>query len=74
MLFQDICAFIESNLHTLTPTRPIIIPLAQIVITIDDFNHASNYQSLGEILSDPAKMELVVADLALVAGEMWSIR
>lgn len=73
MLFQDICAFIESNLHTLTPTRPLIIPQVHIAITVDDFNHASNYQTLGEVLSDPAKMEMVVTELALVAGEMWGI-
>jgi hypothetical protein len=65
--------YIESHLHELTPTRPITVPLTNVTITIDDFNKASGWRTLGEVLADPALTELVVADLTIIANEMWRI-
>jgi len=69
MLFQDICKHIESHLHELALSRPIIIPLTNITITVDDFNRVAQYHTLGEVLANPAMTELVCADLAIIANE-----
>lgn len=74
MLFQDICNHIENHLHELTPTRPLIIPMANAIITTEDFSEVAGSQTLGEVLSDPAKTELVTGELALIAGERWCVK
>lgn len=73
MLFQDICICIENHLHELALSRPIIIAngifISNVTITVDDFSNVAGWNSLGDVLSQPRLMELVVADLAIIANE-----
>jgi hypothetical protein len=72
MLFQNICEHIENHLHELTPTRPLILPLTNVIITVADFEQASAWE-LRDVLASRALTELVVADLAIIANERLAI-
>jgi hypothetical protein len=77
MLFQDILTCIESHLHELALSRPIIIAngifISNVTITVDDFSSVAGWNSLGDVLTNPALTELVVADLAIIANERLRI-
>lgn len=59
--------FIKANLHQLTPTRPLIVPMTNITITSADFDHVAEGSRLGEILSCTADMHWVSLRLAIIA-------
>lgn len=63
----EIARFIISNLHTLTETRPLIVPRSDMTITRADFERVADGMTLGEALSSPADMEWIAFRLALVA-------
>ena len=68
-----IAEYIQAHLHELSECRPIRIPLSNLIVTVDDFNHVANGMSLGAVLASAATTAQVVADLEILATAMWLI-
>jgi len=62
---------IADQLHTLTAFRPIEIKWAGITITHADCMIASNGERLGDVLSDPIKLNHVLDELDQIANRRW---
>lgn len=60
----ELARFIINNLHQLTDTRPLIVPLTDITITRADFEAVADGNTLAEILSCPADIDWVALKLA----------
>lgn len=62
---------IATHLHTLTPSRPIVIVWAGVTITHADYMTASGGERLGDVMSDPIRLHHVLNKLDDIANSRW---